>query len=157
MSLPYGAIKGRFETSGALRAPYLTGEISAYLTESGGAEPVTIIRADQDWQVHVNWTLSGKLTEFVCGEWCLNLFLESIGPGDELKLPDGYLHIPLDPKPGDNHYYETINIPAGRITAEMCSTPYKLVVTVTYLTPYKHQPGPMAGFVEGPVVQFYQP
>jgi hypothetical protein len=156
MSLPSEVIVGRFETSGNLRSPYLSGEIGAYITEVDGVDPVTIIRSDQDWKVHVHWTLSGKLNEFVCGEWCLNLFLESIGPGRELRLPDEELHVHLKPQPYETRYWETICIPAGRVPVDMCGTPYKLVVTVTYLTP-KGEPGPMAGFVEGPVVQFYQP
>lgn len=147
---------GRFETSGPLITPYLEGDIYSYVTEVDGVEPVTIIRADQDWKVHVKWVLRGKLTEFVCGKWCVNAHIESIGPGPELRLPASGLEIDLDPCPGDNEYTVWLDIPAGTIKPEDCSTPFKLVTTVTYLTP-KHQPGPMAGFVEGPILQFYQP
>ncbi len=145
-----------FETSGPLASPYLSGSINGYITEVGGEQPTTIIRSDQDWKVHVEWELTGKLTEFVCGKWCVSAFLESIGPGQELRLPANSLEIDLDPEAGPNKYSVWFTVPAGTIKPENCSTPYKLVLTVTYLTP-KHRPGPMAGFVEGPIVQFYEP
>lgn len=147
---------GRFETSGALVSPYLSGEIEAWVTEIGGVDPVTIIRADEDFQVHVKWTLKGHLTEFVCGFWCVSVFLESIGPGPEIRYPEPPLEVRLMPCPGDNTYEVWVQIPANTLSIADCSTPYKLVTTVTYLTE-KRNPGPMAGFVEGPLLQFYIP
>ncbi len=154
MSIPSQATRGQFETSGPLASPYLSADIGAYITEVGGVDPTSIIRVDEDWKVHVNWILKGHLTEFVCGQFCISVYLESMGPGPELKVSE--LHIDLDPEPGDNEYAVWLTVPAGTISADDCSTPYKLVTTVTYLTP-KSRPGPMAGFVEGPILQFYQP
>ena len=147
---------GRFETSGPLVSPYLSGDISAWVTEVGGVDPVTIIRADQDFQVHVHWTLKGHLTEFVCGYWCVSVFLESIGPGKEIRYPEPPLEIKLTPRPGDVDYAVWVQIPANTLDIADCSTPYKLAATVTYLTELRN-PGPMAGFVEGPLLQFYIP
>jgi hypothetical protein len=151
---------GRFETSGGLASPHLSGEVYAWITEVGGEDPVTIIRADQDFKVHLKWRLKGRLAEFVCGKWCLSIFLESIGPGREIKYPRESLELDLVPCPEDeegaNEYSAYITVPSGTIRPDDCSTPYKLVTTVTYLTP-KDNPGPMAGFVEGPIIQFYVP
>ena len=132
----------------------LTGGISAYVTEVDSVEPTTILEADKDFKVHINWYLEGPLTPFVCGSWCVSIFMESIGPGPELKLPAEELHIPLEPCPGRNDYSAWVLIPADTIRPEHCNVPYKLVATVTYRTP-KDKPGPMAGFVDGPVLQFY--
>lgn len=135
-------------------AGLLTGTISAFVTEVDSVDPTTIIEADKDFKVHINWSLEGSLTPYVCGSWCVSIFLESIGPGPELKLPVEPVTVPLDPAPGRNEYSAWILVPAGTIQPEHCNVPYKLVSTVTYRTP-KNRPGPMAGFVDGDVLQFY--
>jgi hypothetical protein len=132
----------------------LKGDISAYTTQADSVDPITILEADKDFKVHVNWYLEGDLTPFVCGTWCISVFMESIGPGPELKLPAEPVEIELYPTTGRNEYNAWVLIPADTIKPEHCGVPYKLVTTVTYRTP-KYRPGPMAGFVEGPVVQFY--
>jgi hypothetical protein len=132
----------------------LTGDIAAYVTEVDSVDPTTIIDTNRDFKVHLNWYVEGALTPFVCGTWCISLFLESIGDGPELRLPAEPVELPLHPQPGRNEYEAWIRIPAGTIAPEHCSVPYKLVSTVTYRT-VKGRPGPMAGFVEGPVLQFY--
>jgi len=76
--------KGFLEIS--LPEPYLDGDISAEVFELKGAEPNAIIRTDQEWGIKVRWTLKGSLAEFICGEWCLHLRLESVGPGPDLKF-----------------------------------------------------------------------
>lgn len=156
MPFPPNAILGKFETSGPLAPPNLSAQIGALVTEVGGVDPTTIIRVDQDWKIHVYWTVKGNLTELVCGKWCVNAFLESMGPGPEINLHPADLKIDLQPAPGANDYYAMLLIQAGAVKADDCSTPFKLVVTVTYMTP-KGQPGPAAGFVEGPILQFYHP
>ena len=144
---------GSFEVS--LPSPVLTGEIYADVYEVAGAKPTTIIRTDQHWGVKAHWELEGPLAAFICGEWCLHLFLESMGPGPELKLdPYPNMNIPLDPC-GNGEYYFDFKVEPGVVKAEHCSNPYKLVLAVTYITPCG-KPGPIAGFVEGPMLQFYQ-
>lgn len=145
-------LKGNFEVS--LPAPYLDGEIYAEVYEVGGARPTSIIRTDQDWGINLHWDLKGSLAPFICGRWCVHVFLESMGPGPELKIDSNPKYIPLDPC-GKGEYYFDFRVPRGRVTGEHCSTPYKLVVTVTYLTACD-KPGPIAGFVEGPLIQFYE-
>lgn len=143
-----------FEINSPLNSA-LSGDIHAFTTQADSVEPITILEADKDFKVHVHWYLEGNLTPFVCGTWCVSVFLESIGPGPELKLPAEPIRIELEPCPGRNEYSAWVLVPAGTIRSEHCSVPYKLVTTVTYRTP-KDRPGPMAGFVEGPVVQFYE-
>ena len=143
--------KGNLEVS--FPELYLTGEIFAEVYEKGGAKPTSNIRTDQEWGVNIHWDLKGSLAPLICGEWCVHLCLESIGPGPELRFD--YPHIKLDPC-GNGEYYVDFHIPPGKIEGDDCSYPYKLVVTVTYLTACE-KPGPIAGFVEGPILQFYEP
>jgi len=143
--------KGNLEIS--LPELYLSGEIYAEVYELGGAKPTSIIRTDQEWGVKVHWDLKGSLAPLICGEWCVHLCLESIGPGPELRFDHPHIH--LDPC-GDGEYNCDFRIKPGKIRGKDCSYPYKLVVTVTYLTACE-KPGPIAGFVEGPILQFYDP
>jgi hypothetical protein len=134
------------------------GVIDATVHEHGGFPPTTIIRSDQVWGVHVRWATSGTLVRMICGKWCLQVHLESIGPGPELRLPRKPVHIPLDPcgkhkYPYTVHYKYHLDIPAGTITPAHCGIPYKLVTSLTYID-YCGKPGPIAGYVEGPIMQF---
>ena len=142
-----------FEINRPLNAG-LSGDITGYVSEVDSVDPVTIIDVNKDFKVHINWALEGAFTPFICGSWCVNVFLESIGDGPELNLPAAPVDVPLNPEPGRNEYSAWQLIPARTIKPEHCSVPYKLVSTVTYRT-VKGRPGPMAGFVEGPILQFY--
>jgi len=147
--------KGSFEVSGDPNL--LSGYISADVYENGGVAPTNIIRVDESWFVRLNWALEGSLKSMICGTWCLHLHLESIGKGPELNLPDPYpeIQVPLDPC-GDGRYTYDFVVKAGTVKPEHCSTPFKLVSTITYENACG-LPGPMAGFVEGSILQFYDP
>jgi hypothetical protein len=144
--------KGNFEVS--LAKPHLRGDISAEVYEVGGASPTSIIRVDQDWGVKIRWDLKGSLAPYICGKWCIHLRLESLGPGREL-LFNAPRKIPLNPC-GNGTYYLNFRVKRGTIKPHHCSIPYKPVVTLTYET-VCHKPGPIAGFVELPIMQFYDP
>jgi hypothetical protein len=140
---------GKLEWS--LEEPSLYGDVSAAIYEKDGVKPKTIIRTDQEWGVRVYWELKGSLAEYICGSWCVRVCLESIGKGPERNWE--YKGIRLDPC-GKGEYRYDFKFKPDEITADFCSTPYKLVVTVTYISEC-HKPGPIAGFVELPIVQFY--
>ncbi len=121
--------------------------------ESGGAPPTTIIRTNQPWHVHVEWDTTGMLTGMITGNWDLHLYLESVGSGPEVDLTDPNEHIiPLSPGPSPRHYHFHPDVAAGAVPAG----PYRLALTLTY-TDATGTPGPMAGYWEGPIIQFYQP
>jgi hypothetical protein len=154
------ATYGRFETP--LRERLLfDAYIYGYVHEHGSFRPTNIIRTDQRWGVTLRWVTIGSLVRMVCGRWCLHIYLESIGPGPELRLPAPPRHIPLNPcgahgSPPRVHYDIDLDVPAGTVTAAHCSTPYKCVTTVTYEDSCG-TPGPVTGFVEGPILQFFNP
>lgn len=135
---------------------YLTAEVYEGDHLSNG-----IVRTDQDLTVKVHWWLEGALTRCICGYWCVQLYAESIGPGEEFVIPEGKGKlIELDPC-GNGEYWHDITIPAGKIDPKYCSAPYKLVVGLTYRTPCKDkygefEPGPMAGFCKLGCFQFYE-
>jgi hypothetical protein len=148
-------VLGTFEVN--LPDPPLWGKIWATVQETG-IPPANIIRADKPWGVDVHWCIYGNLAPFICGSWCVRLHLESIGPGPEFNLPGKGEKcaklIAIDPC--KNCYGAYIDVSPGVIKPEQCGIPYKLVVTVQYLTACKDRTGPMTGFVEFPVIEFYQ-
>lgn len=107
---------------------------------------------DQDWGVKVRWDLKGSLVPLICGKWCLHLRMESLGPGPELVF-HAPRKIPLNPC-GRGIYHFEFRIRRGTIKDIHCSIPYKPVVTITYHTVCR-KPRPIAGFVELPIMQFY--
>ncbi len=122
--------------------------------------PIGVIRTDQDWSVHVYWRTEGNLVPILRGIWHLDLYLERMGPGPDLRLPlsDG-LDLPLAPASSPVDYNEFINVAAGTVPIPASDHPvvYKLVTTITYKYCSKGKFGLMAGFVEGPMIQFYTP
>lgn len=125
-------------------------EITATFHEEGGVAPSTILYTDQRWHVDVHWETSGAITGWVTGNWDLHLYLESMGPGEDLDLTDPNEHIvPLTPglSPILYDYHPDFN--AGIVTTGV----YKLVFTVRYIEA-SGNPGQMAGYWEGPILQF---
>lgn len=156
------AVESKFEASFS-DVPPITGTIKASVWEVDKAGDAVssnhIIRIDHDWVVRVNWSITGALASCICGDWCLHLYMESIGRGREFHFPtDEDLHLKLDPcqdqVEGRYEYNQDIRVPAGFVQEVHCGIPYKPVVSLTYRDVCE-RPGPMAGFVELPTIQFY--
>ena len=131
-----------------------------------GGLPRNIIRTDQDWSVHVNWTVDGMLTGMIAGFWDLHVALESIGPGPELDLTDPGDHvIPLVTGGGGGpvNYTREVNIAAGVVPAlpHHGSELYIVGVSMTYREVLPGgligPPGPLACHSVERTVQFYNP
>jgi hypothetical protein len=128
-------------------------DITATLQENAGVPPTTVLRTNQTWFVNVHWETTGLITSWVAGNWDLHLYLESMGPGDEIEVTDPIHHVvPLTPGPSPISYDFPINVVAGIVVPGA----YKLVFTARYITPLG-DPGQMAGYWEGPIIQFYNP
>lgn len=162
MSTP-GYAQGEFEIEGLTG---LNASIEAQVREVGET-PSHILDIHDAWTVDVKWTLTGKMARMMCGTWAVDAFLESIGRGKDLELPDDtkdLAQVEIQPYSTGN-YQATFHVPADFIQAAWDkdeqgqlkrepSIPYKLVVTVTYKDPVG-RPGPLAGFVEYPMLTFY--
>lgn len=148
--------------------PPISGEVGASVWEVIDGKAVSsnhVIQLGNDWVVRVNWHIEGALASCICGDWCLHLFMESIGDAPEFQYPDPKIeeykdvHVDLDPckplKDNKYHYSQDLRVPNHYVRPEHCATPYKPVVALTYRDACK-RPGPMAGFVELPTVQFYE-
>lgn len=143
-----------FET---LPVGFAVSDFEAVVLDSGQA-PTHVIRANNAWSIKVDWKTSGALSAFLVGNWHVHAYLESIGPGQELRLGGNLIR--LTPGPGTISYSSTINVAPNTVVVQGGhpneSVPMKLVVTVTYDWA-DNVPGPMAGYIEGPVIQFFNP
>lgn len=143
---------GEFEVE--FPSTLLSGTISADVHEVN-EPPSHIIDINDPWIVDIDWTLSGSVLPMVNGTWCIDGYMESMGPGTDFELPNEPPDIPLNPSNGV--YHAQFQVPAGTVPPFPGETDavYKLVVTVTYRNTLG-VPGPIAGFVEIPMLHFYQ-
>ena len=145
-------VTGQLEVEAGLPASLLHGTIGAEAYEPGEA-PTRIFDINDLVEVKVDWTLTGSLARMICGTWQCDLYLESIGKGEEFEVEG----CTVDLASSNNGQYScVIQIPAGRVHPAPGETDiaYKMVASVTYRD-RGGRPGPIAGFVELPVVQFY--
>lgn len=114
-----------------------------------GTVPAQIIRTDQAWDVLFKWSTTGSLPYLMSGKWLLRVLLEEMGQGESGLAPQySQVEVPFVSAP--YNYTRYIHIPAGQVKPGV----YKVVATITMVGP-SNVPGPIAGFGEGDMVQFY--
>jgi hypothetical protein len=147
----------------AFEAPFgglLTGTAEITVKDPAGiTPPSTIIQTDDAWQVEVKWEIDGAIAPFIGGEWEVSVFVEAIGPGEE-KQVGTTKNVPLSnaaPLPLPRQYTTAVDVPAFDPNAGvgLDKGAYRLVTLVNF----KHLGVPleMAAFVEGPILQVYEP
>lgn len=130
----------------------LAGALSAVLIDPGQA-PATIVKTTDPFRVHADWFVNGPAAAIMGGDWHLRAYLESIGPGFEGQIGPT-VNVPVattPPLPLPRNYHADINVAAGAVPAGT----YKLVTVLLYTN--GGFPNEIAGFSEGPLVQFYDP
>lgn len=141
----------------------ISGTLAVEVIDPHGVVPNNIIRLSNEWEVKVHWTLQGGGVTMLNGSWVVTLILEGMGNrfegaivhDDSIKIGDGTFT-----PPEKKEYTKTftfpaggnINTPLGPIQLE--KGVYKLVTVLTSKDP-AGDPGPFAGFEEGPMLQFY--
>lgn len=119
-----------------------------------GGTPQLVLRTDQAWQLVVHWEVIGVARPNIHGTWRVEGYLESIGAGGEFEIPEG--NAPM----GNATYDVVLPVPPGFVTPQMApgepSTPFKLTTTLTAVDHAGHV-WPMAGYEDGPVIQFFVP
>jgi hypothetical protein len=120
-------------------------------------KPSNVIRSDQEWGVRIEWQVRGPLVEWLDGEFYLHVVLESIGPGpeyDKRGVPVPTLSVPvvLDNGEKTRNYYTEIEFSPGEIEVGV----YKIATTLQ-LYGCSDNPTPIAGFVEGKMVNIFNP
>lgn len=146
----------------ALPPAQLRGDIAVLTSVEADpdVDPNTVLEIDREWYLRPHWWVDGTAAYYLGGTWHLEVNVESMGPGVEKTLAT--IDIPttaLGPGPITHRleYKPVIRIPS-RHEDPLHSIPqdgaYKLVVVLTYTTPF-NQHGRIAGFTDGPMLQFY--
>lgn len=114
-------------------------------------EPAThIVIGDENFYVHVYWTLTGKLARHFCGKWKVKIDLESIGTAPEYTSKP--VIIDMDPcKEGE--YYHMFVIGPRDLQPNPGGTVYIPAVTLTSIDPCGGE-GHMWGYCVGSSVMF---
>lgn len=131
--------------------------------ENGGVRPTTLLKTTNSWFVRVRLRTEGReANNGVAGKWIIRLHLEGIGAAaPEFDLPATPVEVnlrPADVAAIDYGAPEALDAAMDIATAAgvVPAGAYKLVTTVTYLGA-GGATGPIAGYCEGPTLQFYEP
>jgi hypothetical protein len=121
-------------------------------TGVGVGSPQTVIRTNQAWGIDVAYDVVGLSANWITGTWRIEGYLESIGAGGEFEIPQ----VNQAMRPGAYNFF--MPVPAGfvAVVPGEPSTPFKLTVTLTAKDPLGNA-YPMAGYEEGPIIQFFVP
>lgn len=136
-------------------------------THLGATASATVLDADRNpnhvlelgkpWSIEVKWETHNipavppsNVADVLGGEWLVSAYLESMGAAFEGQVGPT-VTVPYEPWPGAAGWTATIHVPA---TQPPSAAVYKLATVIAYR--YGGSPKPMAGFVEGPLIQFYQ-
>jgi hypothetical protein len=133
----------------------LTGTMEVFAYEENSDEAKTIVSTDEDVTIKVVVRLQGLILHQLCGQLCICVYLESIGPGREYRFPDPCRRIDLDPC-GDGVYVIKIVIPAGDVSADECGALYIVAVTLTSFDVCGN-PGHIAAYCKDACLMFYNP
>lgn len=141
--------------------------------EFGPDTPATLIKTTQDWGIEVKWELHGDDTPLINGEFRVRAFLERMGPGDDKVIPMGaqdYVAVstgdlqppdPADPNPQLNAllYKTKIEVPKVPEPTSVPAGTYKVTTIVQLYRGSLATSKPMmvAGFLEGPMIEIYEP
>jgi hypothetical protein len=141
---------GVFQSAPGLN--YEMENIEAVILDPGDS-PTVIIDDDLEWKIRVTWKAVGAAVAWKTGKVTVDAFVESMGPGVEKQLTSAFVDI----KKSKVDYEAMITVAAGdvAIPAGQSSIAVKLTTTLTA----KDLGGnviPMAGFVEGPILQFFK-
>jgi hypothetical protein len=124
-----------------------------------------VIQTTQSWGVQLEWVMTGLEARRGHGHWNMRVFLESMGEGPEYDLPGaGPITIlnsegTWDAAAGERTF---ANVP-GKLPLDIdpavdpvAPGTYRLTATILYYDD-ADVPLPVAGFFEGPILEFYDP
>lgn len=130
--------------------------IDTLLVIDKDGEPNMVIDVDTPFDMKVEWHVSGLIGPALQGSiWTINVYAESMGPGPEVTLVKN-LTVPFNWTGPVTTFTKTIpNIdPVDPSTGLKLDGAYKLTLVITSTNSAGVRLH-LAGFVEGPLVQFY--
>lgn len=152
--------------------PFLNATLTAQLEDAHG-NPIDLIPTNAPFVVETHLTLKGSLLRSLCGFFCIAVYADEIGECPEIQpqLSEGDKNracVPLNCSdvtgsgPDSTRDIEH-KFTFGPITIDpkKCPCPYQFAVVATFIDSCKPNcdgnPGPIACFCKGPLVQFFVP
>lgn len=140
----------------------LSGEILATTHFDPDQDRNNVLEIDRHWFVKAQWYLEGPIASYLGGTFHVQVVVEGIGRGDEETLATVDVPTSSGYMVGDQLMFsQWIHIPSRLENPnpnKVINRPgvYKLVLVLTYTRP-TGKTGRIAGFTEGPMIQFYEP
>ncbi len=128
----------------------LSGSLDLLQVFDSGPNPNTVIRRSEPWSVRLDWSISGGIAPALGGDWEVKALLESMGGGFEGQIASTTVALATVAPAFNRAYTTTLNIAGGVVPTDGV---YKLVVAILHRN--LGVPTRMAGFEEGPFVEFY--
>jgi len=134
----------------------LEGEISAVDVFDADLDPNHVLPRDREWNVRVQWKITGLCAPGLGGEWQIRVNLESIGQGFEGTVKQDTLAVNSVAPSQTLNYDKTITLPRPDTVANMIAGTYKLVIIITHTNTGGGvtKRTRMAGFYEGRLLEF---
>jgi len=136
----------------------LKAEVTDLTVLDPGNAPVTVLTLGQSWGVRVSWKTEDippaiGLAQLLAGNWQVSAYLESMGKGFEDQVGTTQT-VPYQPWPAAG-WTAIINVP-GALPPTTPDMPmaYRLTTTICFENG-GGVPTSMAGYVDGPTVQFH--
>lgn len=131
------------------------GKIGMAVYDANGVTPKTIIAREDEFKVEVGLEFTGPGVGTMTGKWVLDLFLERLGVGPDIKLPVPSPEPVFKPiVPGTPAYKWERSFTAKNVPFEAGA--YRLYAVVTAVMADEVTPIPMAAYCEGPILQFHE-
>jgi len=128
----------------------LSGSLDLLQVFDSGPNPNTVIRRSEPWSVRLDWSIAGGIAPALGGDWEVKVLLESMGGGFEGQIASTTVALASVAPAFNRAYTTTLNIAGGVVPTDGV---YKLVVAILHRN--LGVPTRMAGFEEGPFVEFY--
>lgn len=139
----------------------LTGQMSTAVIDPDGT-PNRVLDITLPFTIEVDWTLSGPNASSIGGTWDVKVILDSIvldppAPEVSKQVAADLNHNLAAVQPGStssNRIFKSLlNVPPGAVPH---TGVYKLITLIDYRD-VNNNPGQMAAFSEGPMLDYYQP
>lgn len=139
----------------AFAANDLSGDITMQVLDNSPLPaPNTVLVRTAPFHIQVDWSVEGLVSPMLGGDFTVEAFAESIGPGPEVSL--GSINEPVANSPADplnnnrRSYTRQITVPANTLDVSA----YKIVVLLTHTNGVATA---LAGLAEAPLIQITEP
>ena len=137
----------------------LSGEILEVAVFDKDMDPNHVLQDDLEWYVRIKWQVKGLVAPGLGGDWNIRVNLESMGKGFEGTIKDQNVPVSSAPIATTRTYETTISLPRGEDVPGLIAGTYKLVLIITHTNTGAGatKRTRMAGFYEGPLLDFVDP